>query len=404
MQMAWQLLAWTAALATGIPLLYFSLEVFAGIRPGARPRSGDRSGASVVVLIPAHNEESGIAATVRGVRQGADHGTRIVVVADNCSDRTAAYARRAGAQVVERLDPARHGKGHALAFGRQALQNCPPDVVIVLDADCAISRGGLRTLAERALASGEPVQAINLQSAPAGTSPLVEISNFAMLVKNLLRARGLSRLSGGTLLFGTGMAFPWRIFAAAELESTDIVEDMRLGLALARSGVKVRLEEDACVTSAAAALGDSFNQRRRWEHGFLQTALSQALPLVANGVCKRSRQCLFLGAHLLVPPLALLFLVSGLVLPLLFLFYLNSGLWAPGALLLIALATASAAVVVSWQSHGRATLRLRSLLLAPLYVAWKIPLYVGFLLSRQAVWNRTRRDLQRGAGGTSEPR
>jgi cellulose synthase/poly-beta-1,6-N-acetylglucosamine synthase-like glycosyltransferase len=400
--MVWQILAWTVALATGIPLLYFALEVLTGIRPSARSPCRDLSGASVVVLIPAHDEENGIAATVHGVQEATDQGTRILVVADNCSDQTAARARRAGAEVVERIDPSRQGKGHALAFGRQALQASPPDVVIVLDADCALNRGGVRKLAARAIASDEPVQAINLQSAAAGTSPLIEISNFAMLVKNLVRARGLCRLSGGTLLFGTGMAFPWRIFTTAELGNAEIVEDTRLGLALARSGVRVRLEEGARVTSAAAALHDSFDQRKRWEHGFLQTALTQAFPLIIFGVRHRSRQCLFLGAHLFVPPLALLFLISGLVLALLLLFYIRSGLWTPGAFLLTALLAASAAVLMSWHSAGRAMVGLRSLLLAPLYVAWKIPLYVGFLLSRQAVWNRTRRASQHRVGESSE--
>ena len=54
------------------------------------------------------------------------------------------------------------------------------------------------------------------------------------------------------------------------------------------------------------------------------------------------------------------------------------------------------AVVVStlaaWAAHGRHTLPLRHLLLAPLYVLWKAPLYLAFFLRRgQRSWNRTAR-------------
>ncbi|UUZ49852.1 hypothetical protein LP420_06825 [Massilia sp. B-10] len=41
-------------------------------------------------------------------------GDRLLVVADNCSDDTANQARSLGADVLERTDLVRRGKGYAL--------------------------------------------------------------------------------------------------------------------------------------------------------------------------------------------------------------------------------------------------------------------------------------------------
>src|SRR3546814_10508632 len=66
------------------------------------------------LLVAAHNEAAGIAATVEALSAVAP-GAQILVDADNCDDATAAEARKAGADVVERHDPDRRGKGFALA-------------------------------------------------------------------------------------------------------------------------------------------------------------------------------------------------------------------------------------------------------------------------------------------------
>jgi hypothetical protein len=55
------------------------------------------------------------------------------------------------------------------------------------------------------------------------------------------------------------------------------------------------------------------------------------------------------------------------------------------------LMTAVTATGLAWRREGRSTLSLAALARAPLYVLWKIPLYVGFVSSRQREWNRTRR-------------
>ncbi len=385
-----QFLAWIVVLPLAASLLYLCVELsfgFAALRPS---RQILPEGSSVLLLIPAHNEAAGIGATVAALR-AASPGSAILVVADNCDDETAAVARGAGAAVAERHDPTRRGKGFALAHGRDHISGAPPTAVIVVDADCRLATGSAERLATRAMVRGRPVQAANLLTLEKGATPLMAVSNFAMLIKNLVRARGLTRLGGGALLFGTGMAFPWWLFAELPLATDDAVEDLNLGLWLARRGVMVDLDDRAKVTSPGASMESSRAQRSRWEHGFLGTAARQGLPMLLGGIATASRHRAALGAHLLVPPLALLVLLSLVGLALAGLVGAMANYWTPLAILATAFLLAVALLLAAWWRHGRSELPVGALMRIPLYILWKIPIYVGFFTRRQTGWNRTRR-------------
>src|SRR6476661_8363758 len=72
--------------------------------PTTAPAGGDssrRGRPRVVAVVPAHDEEAGIAAAVASLHAQSIRPDRIVVVADNCTDRTARLAAEAGAEVIE---------------------------------------------------------------------------------------------------------------------------------------------------------------------------------------------------------------------------------------------------------------------------------------------------------------
>src|SRR5580698_3636168 len=71
----------------------------------------------LAVVMPAHDEESIIAAALRAVMPQLSSTDRVIVVADNCSDQTASIAAAEGAEVIVRSDSIRRGKGYALDFG-----------------------------------------------------------------------------------------------------------------------------------------------------------------------------------------------------------------------------------------------------------------------------------------------
>ncbi len=380
---------WVLTAPPTLLLGYFALETALGLRRMRHRETGvaDRRAA---VLIPAHDEAEVIGGTVAALRSSAP-GARIVVVADNCIDDTAGRARPAGAEVIVRNDTAARGKGHGLAFGRDHLRANPPDAVIVLDADCRIDAGGVARLAERACGGSNPVQAANLMVGGAGEGPQVAISNFAMMVKNLFRARGMMRLGGGGLLFGTGMAFPWSLFERLPLATSDSTEDIRLGLELAREGRLVALADNVRVTSPPAALAHSRGQRSRWEHGFLRNMASQALPLVGLGIRRGSRHLVAIGMHMMVPPLALLVAASLLALAIASVLAFFVGFWIPVLILLLAFFSATAALVAAWARGGREVLAGSDLVQVPRYILWKLPIYAAFFRRRHSEWNRTSR-------------
>jgi cellulose synthase/poly-beta-1,6-N-acetylglucosamine synthase-like glycosyltransferase len=385
----------TALLA--LPVLVFLVEVLAAMLP--RPvvqiaGSGEEAGPRTVVLIPAHDEEAGIGATLRVISQGLGPQDHMLVVADNCSDATARVAREAGAQVVERNDPVRRGKSFALEHGIEQLRATPPDVITIVDADCIIDKASLRVLSRHAFATQRPVQALYLMQAPPELGFGGRIAEFAWLVKNEVRPLGMKRLGGACHLTGSGMSFPWPLIAGAQLASGHLVEDMQLGIELAAAGAAPRFLPEARVFSqfAANAAGAS-SQRTRWEHGHLQIITSSVPQLLWQALRTGNWKLFGLALDLSVPPLALLVMLSLGSLGVSALLTRVPGV--PDAVLLVpavALLLLVLAVLLAWVRFGRQVVPFQELLGIPFYILRKVPLYLRFMTARQKGWVRSQRD------------
>ena len=341
------------------------------------PFIGDPQNVSVAIIVPAHDEEPIIANSLAALVSVAASDVRILVVADNCSDTTAAIARRMAVEVIERSCPTEIGKGFALDFAKSHLRAAPPDVVLVIDSDCRTDRDSIRALIGAAFRSGRPAQAVNLlEPAPSG-SPVMQLSTFAFLIKNLIRQRALHRLTGQVRLTGTGMAFPWALFEQANLATGSIVEDLKLGVELAAQGRGARLIESARVWSPAAPESATIDQRRRWEGGLITTARSVVPLALLSAVRRTDLRALLAALDLCIPPLALLLMLdlaalaaAALLTP------VSDARWWPLAVLAVTLAAAGLAIAVAWMREGRTFLPPRALARIPFYVLMKLPLYL----------------------------
>jgi hypothetical protein len=388
-----------AAVAVCAPAVVLLIETLAALAtPGKSPRSRRGDQARAAVLVPAHDEAGVIARSLLELKKQLHSGDRLLVIADNCTDDTAGIARTCGAEVLVRNDPERRGKGYALDFGVQALAASPPDVVVIVDADCIVGFDALGSLVRTAAASGRPTQAAYTLAPPPGASPRQQLAGFAFVVKNLVRPRGLRWLGLPCLLTGSGMAFPWAVLRDAPLASGDIVEDMSLGVGLALAGVPPLFCPEARVTGEfPTGAGATASQRRRWEHGHLRTLLTQVPRLALGALRRRSPTLVGVALELSVPPLALLATATMAVLA-------GAGLFAAldGSPLPLAVAGAAAgalglAVFVAWAGFGRDRLSALTLLAAPAYALVKLPLYLGFLVRPQRTWVRTDRGPVGGA-------
>jgi len=382
------------SLAVLVPVSVLCVQVAAALFAPRRelPPAGPRP--SVAILMPAHDEEAVIAQTLRSLTPQLASKDRLLVVADNCSDATARIARDEGAEVIEREDRARRGKGYALDFGVRHLAARAPEVVIVIDADCQVGPDAVDRLARLSSLRHRPVQALYEMDAAPDAGLKARIAAFAWILKNHVRPRGMRRLGLPCQLMGTGMAFPWELIRRAPLASGHIVEDVMLGVHCAREGAPPLYFPEVTVSSTFPS-GDAgmSTQRTRWEHGHLGM-MADAPRLFMDGVTRGDAARIALALDLGVPPLALLVVTvtvlafAGIVLP-------GAGAalaFAVGAGSLAMLATA---ILVSWHRWGRDVLSASDIARIPLYVLWKIPIYLRFLTRRESRWIRSKR----GDGG-----
>jgi cellulose synthase/poly-beta-1,6-N-acetylglucosamine synthase-like glycosyltransferase len=346
------------------------------------------------VLVPAHNEAAVIEPTLKNLIAQIKPSDRIIVVADNCHDQTAAIARSLGATVIERHDLEHRGKGYALDFGLRYLQTEPPDVVVMVDADCELSEGTLATLVKQTMASSLPTQATYLLEKPPQPSPKDLISAFAFKVKNLVRPLGLARLGLPCLLTGTGMAFPWQVLQSIDLASGHIVEDMKLGIDLAIAGYPPQFCADANVVSRLPQDQQvAEGQRTRWEHGHMQVMKKYIPELLRAAISQRRSDLLMIAFDLCVPPLALLVLIYVGTTTLSLAAALLTASWVSLFPVTVVGLFVFLAILIAWTRFGRSELPLLNLLAIPLYILWKVPLYLKFVIRPLSAWNSTQRDI-----------
>ena len=347
----------------------------------------------IAVLVPAHNESTGLRPTLADIKAQLHADDRMLVVADNCTDNTASIAAAAGAEVVERRDDTKIGKGYALDFGLRHLSADPPEIVIIIDADCRLSQDAVDNLATACQHTGRPAQALDLMTAPKQSSLNYQVAEFAWRVKNWVRPLGLHNLGLPCQLMGTGMAFPWQVIRSAELASGRIVEDLNLGVDLALAGYPAVFCPSAIVTSRFPdSTKGADTQRRRWEHGHIHTILTVVPRFFVLAIIRRNLNLLALALDLAIPPLSLFGLLAIGMFALSAVAVLFGFSWT---VLIISAGTLTAfviAVLMSWWRFGRDLLPLSSVHLIVRYVIGKISIYSSFLVrGRVSQWIRTDR-------------
>ncbi len=376
-----------------VPISVLSMQVLGAIsaRPAAFPPIGRRP--SVALIMPAHNEESGIFATVRSVAAQLASGDRLIVVADNCTDNTSLLAAEAGAEVVSRASVDRVGKGYALDFGIRFLSDTGKrDVVIFLDADCVVDDGSIERLACAVGTTGRPVQAAYLMNRPATVGRRAAFAAFAWLVKDYVRPLGSLAFRLPCQLCGSGMALPWAVARDLDYATSALAEDLKLTADLALLRRFVLFEPSAIVRSDVAPNGiPTYTQRVRWEQGTLQIALSYAPRLTIAAVANRSFRMLWLALDISVPPLALLALLTAVSLCAGTILFVIAGVHLALVLSLIQCIAFASAILIAWARFAQKLLPLRWLLSAPLYAAAKLPMYVRMIFSKERTWRRAGR-------------
>jgi poly-beta-1,6-N-acetyl-D-glucosamine synthase len=235
---------------------------------------------SVLVVIPAHDEASGIAATIASVRQQSLVPGRITVVADNCSDDTAWIAAAAGADVFATTANT-HKKAGALNqyLARELPLLGPDDVVLVMDADTRLSPQFVEVAVTLLKAHDElgAVGGVFAGAEPLGWLEHCQANEYARYSRDVAR-------HGGRVMVLTGTASAFRASAMREVAAArgerlpgrpgavydvaSLTEDNEITLALKHLGHRL-VSPRTCVvwTELMPTPGDLYRQRLRWYRG-----------------------------------------------------------------------------------------------------------------------------------------
>ena len=269
------------------------------------------AGTEFLVLVPAHNEEAGLAATLQSLaRCSYRPAPRVVVVADNCTDRTAEIASDLGAEVIERHDDSRRGKGFALDYALGVLRDVEgrvPQVVVFVDADTEVNERFFDSMAHHFASSRQPAQAY-YQAAP-GETKLGQLREVAFRLLHWSRSLGASRLGLPTTVKGNGMAIRWED-AREGLGASGITEDAEMTLRFAQRGLRFEFVPQSVVTGRMAqSFGEARTQDERWEGGryaLQRVALRTAFSRLVRGDVRGAAPALEIASL----PLSLLVLMS----------------------------------------------------------------------------------------------
>src|SRR5437588_4815494 len=161
-------LAFSGILVAAAALYQLSLSIAAffyrGFRSGTNAVQPPRS--RLVIVVPAHDEATLIARCIASLRAQTypQDLYDIVVIADNCTDDTAAVATTAGAEVLVRVSPHARGKGRALRWGiERVIHRTPaPDGIVVVDADSEADPSFLEALVQPLDQGAQAVQGESL--------------------------------------------------------------------------------------------------------------------------------------------------------------------------------------------------------------------------------------------------
>jgi cellulose synthase/poly-beta-1,6-N-acetylglucosamine synthase-like glycosyltransferase len=380
------------ALTTGLCCAYLALVTLLSARLETERRS--RRMVRFNVFVPAHDEAAVIArclASLRKLDWPADR-FRVIIVADNCGDSTAAIARAAGAEVLERKDPSRRGKGYALhlAFETSQLQQWA-DAVAVVDADSEVSASLLEAFASRIEGGAHAVQAHYGVLNP-GTSWRTRLMAIAQAAFHTIRSRARERLHLSCGIRGNGWCVTRELLGRVPYRAFSLAEDVEYGIAIGLAGYRVYYAEEGVVLGEVAATARvARRQRQRWESGRFALLRSHAFELLRAALIRRSAVCLDLAIDLLVAPLSqIVLMVVGLILvagP-------ASARWQEfGPFLWLGMACASVVllyVLRGWQLSGTGARGLADLCRAPVFVVWKVLVTLGRRRPRD--WVRTERE------------
>jgi len=263
------------------------------------------------IFIPAHNEEVVIENIVDNLKQlnYPKDSYEVFVIADNCTDNTAAIASAAGANVLERFDDKKGGKGYALewAFEKELYgEDCEYDAAVIFDADNLVSKNFLKEMNSK-LCDGNKVIQGYIDSKNPNDSWITASYSIAFWSSNRLFQCARSFMGMSCEIGGTGFCVDVSVLKQVGWHATCLVEDLEFTMKLMLNGIKVGWAHEAIVyDEKPLTMAQSWKQRRRWMQGFADVCSRYFFKLFIKGIKERNIALVDCAVYTLQPYLILI--------------------------------------------------------------------------------------------------
>ncbi len=299
-------------LSVAVGYLYFMAIVGAIFKKKYSPLTKDYN---FLILIPAHNEEEVIADTLKSVLNLKTTGNvDIVVIADNCTDKTAEIVKSFNINLLERFDTVEKGKGYALRWGMSQYDLNNYDGVAIIDADTITEPDMLTAMAE-SFENGYGAVQLYYGFVASQKTHLSYLQSMASISENILFYKARSILKLPILLRGSGMAIKSEILIKHPWDSFSITEDVDYAVNLLKKSIKIDCNTNSSVYSAAtSSYKQSASQKIRWASGTFQLIKEKVFGLIIQGLKKGKPELIELGFSFFLLSKPLLIYLTSLVL------------------------------------------------------------------------------------------
>ncbi len=365
-----------------------------------RPHSAERAH-RYAVLISARNEQAVIGNLLDSIARQSYDSSLITtfVVADNCTDETARIAREHGAVVFERFDTSRIGKGYALAYLMERIDELYPghpfEGYFVFDADNVLEESYIEEM-NRTFSDGYEVVTSYRNSKNYGDNWISSGYALWFLRESQFLNRCRMRLGTSAAVSGTGFLFSrraidecggWHFFLLTEdIEFT--IECVTRGWKIGYCGKAVLYDEQP------TRFIQSWHQRLRWSRGYIQVFGKYGGKLI-RGIFHGSFAC-FDMSMAIMPAAILSFIgiganLTAIVLSIVAGYGLGAVLSSLGSLLvnscLTVLIIGSITTVTEWKRiYAPAWKKVLYNFTFPLFMLTYIPISFTALFTRRVGW------------------
>ncbi|MDG3003889.1 glycosyltransferase family 2 protein [Paludisphaera mucosa] len=382
-------------------LLMLLLSALAALFASRRTKLPASPESRFLIVIPAHDEREGIARTVQSCRAQAYPVElfQVLVIADNCTDETAAIAEAEGAEVVVRNTTDRRTKGYALEYLIERLQESGRfdrlDALVIIDADTVASADLLRKFDARIREGADWLQCY-YTVANADASWRTRLMTYAFSLVNGVGPFGLDRLGLSSPLNGNGMGFTTRGLKRVPWKAYGLVEDYEYSWIVRMAGERIAFVPDAVVKATMLEQGGeaAAAQRRRWEFGrkeIKKRLFGEVLRDRRMGLFERLASAVELKTPPMMKLLAALTLLAFLNAAAAFAFadpLAHPASWVLLGSTLLMIAAVGLYALAPFAVFGLPLGYLATLAYIPIYAAWKLTVRLG---DKPAEWVRTAR-------------